>query len=185
MVCAVICVAVGAIIDFRSRRIPNWLTLPAVIVGLVLHSALLGLNGTVESLLGTLSGFFLLFFFYAVGGMGAGDVKLLAAVGSFLGPKLVFCAFIWMCLSGGCLAVIVVSYKRAFAQTIRNLKLLAFGWLTGSQESISSMSLKNPSLHKIPYGIPIAVGTVLAIWLQRLPGLDFQGGTPRVFLWNL
>ena len=170
---------------FRNRRIPNWLTLPAVVGGIVLQSAILGLSGTIESLLGALSGFLLLFFFYAAGGMGAGDVKLLAAAGSFLGPKLVFYAFIWMCLSGGFLAVIVISYKRAFAQTIRNLKLLSVGWMTGSRESVSTFSLKNPALNKIPYGIPIAVGTVLAVWLQRLPGFDFQGGTPRVFLWSL
>jgi prepilin peptidase CpaA len=184
-VCTVACVSVGAIVDIFTRRIPNWLTVPGICLGLGLNMAYAGLEGLVQALLGMSAGFFLLFFVYLLGGMGAGDVKLLSAVGAFVGPTLVFYSFIWMALSGGVLAVFLILHKRAFSQTFANLKSLLFSWLFRNPEPGAAISLQNPSLLKLPYGVAIAIGTVLGLSVRQLPGLGFQDGTIRFFLWGL
>jgi prepilin peptidase CpaA len=183
IVCAVVLVA--AVIDVFTRRIPNWLTIPGACLGLCLNGASKGVEGVVESTLGMLTGFFLLFLMYLLGGMGAGDVKLLSAVGAFVGPKLVFYAFIWMALAGGLFALVLILYKRAFSQTVTNLKTLLVGWVLRAGDAGSPISLQNAALHKLPYGVAIATGTVIAVCLRQLPGLGFQQGTIRWFFWGL
>ena len=79
-------VAVAALVDVRSYRIRNRLVVPVLLTALIFHSFNSGLSGLVYSLQGMLAGFFLLFFLWLIGGMGAGDVKLLAAVGAWIGP---------------------------------------------------------------------------------------------------
>jgi prepilin peptidase CpaA len=152
-----------------------------VLCGICLNSILEGRDGFVLSLLGIVTGFFLLFFGYLLGGIGAGDVKLLAAVGAFLGPKLVFCAFIWMALFGGFLAFLFVVWKGAFRQTFVNLKSLFQGWVYGTG---SSIDLKNPSLLKLPRGLSIALGAIVAAFFQKLPGLGFQNGSIQLIFWT-
>jgi len=177
----VTCVGLAAAIDVHQRRIPNWLSLSGVLCGICLNSILEGRDGFVLSLLGIVTGFFLLFFGYLLGGIGAGDVKLLAAVGAFLGPKLVFCAFIWMALFGGFLALLFVVWKGAFRQTFVNLKSLFQGWVYGTG---SSIDLKNPSLLKLPRGLSIALGAIVAAFFQKLPGLGFQNGSIQLIFWT-
>lgn len=172
----------ASILDLLARRIPNWLTFPGILAGLGLNWWAGGSAGLQASFLGLGAGFFLLFFFYLLGGMGGGDVKLLALVGSFLGPRLVFCAFIWMALSGGVLAVGSLIYKRAFSATARNLKSLVMGWVLRTGQTASEISLQNPSLIKLPYGVAIAVGTLLAMYFQGLPGIVLQSGSIQ-FTW--
>lgn len=178
----VACVGVAAAIDVRQRRIPNWLSLSGLLCGVCLNSIFEGKEGLILSLFGIGTGFFLLFFGYLLGGIGAGDVKLLAAVGAFLGPKLVFCAFIWMALSGGVLALLLVAWKGAFRQTYLNLKSLLQGWIYGTG---SSIDLKNPSLLKLPRGLSIALGAIIAAFFQKLPGIGFQNGRIQVIFWTL
>jgi prepilin peptidase CpaA len=181
---SVICVSLAAIIDISTRRIPNWLTIPGICIGVCTNGYLNGAEGVKSSLLGVCAGFLLLFFAYLLGGMGAGDVKLLSAVGSFLGPRLVFYSFVWMALAGGLIAFLVLIYKKAFSQTFRNLKLLLSGWILRTQENGVDVSLRNPSLIKLPYGVAIAIGTVLATFIQRIPGLGMQDGHFRLFFWS-
>lgn len=178
----VACVGLAAAIDVRQRRIPNWLSLSGVLCGICLNSIFEGKDGFVLSLLGIATGFFLLFFGYLLGGIGAGDVKLLAAVGAFLGPKLVFCAFIWMAFSGGVLALLLIAWKGAFRQTFVNLKSLFQGWVYGTG---SAIDLKNPSLLKLPRALSIAFGAIVAAFFQKLPGLGFQNGSIQVIFWTL
>lgn len=178
----VACVGMAAAIDIRQRRIPNWLSFTGVLGGICLNSIFNGKDGFVLSLLGIATGFFLLFFGYLLGGIGAGDVKLLAAVGAFLGPKLVFCAFIWMALSGGFLALLFVAWKGAFRQTFANLKSLLQGWMYGTG---SAVDLKNPSLLKLPRALSIALGAIVAAFFQKLPGLEFQNGSIQFVFWTL
>jgi prepilin peptidase CpaA len=181
---SVICVSLAAVIDVATRRVPNWLTIPGLCMGVCINGYLSGVEGVKSSLLGVGAGFLLLFFAYLLGGMGAGDVKLLSAVGSFLGPRLVFYSFVWMALAGGVLAVFVLLYKKAFSQTFRNLKSLLWGWILRTHEDGVDISLKNPSLLKLPYGVAIAIGTILAIFIQRIPGLGIQDGNLRLFFWS-
>jgi len=173
--------ALASVSDLLTRRIPNWLTFPGTLAGLGLNWWVGGYEGLLTGFLGLTAGFFLLFFFYLLGGMGGGDVKLLALVGSFLGPRLAFYAFIWMALSGGVLALGSLMYKRAFSETARNLKSLLLGWILRSGQA-NQIHLQNPSLIKLPYGVAIAIGTALAVYFQGLPGIVVQSGSIQ-FTW--
>jgi prepilin peptidase CpaA len=170
---SVICVIVAAVIDVRTQKIPNWLTLPFTLIGMLLNFFINGNQGLISSALGLLAGFLLLYFVYLLGGMGAGDVKLLGAVGALLGPRMVFYTFIWMALAGGALAFLFILYKRAFSQTFRNLKILLLGWVLGIADSEANITIKNQSLVKLPYGVAIALGTILAVWLKQIPSFGF------------
>jgi prepilin peptidase CpaA len=178
----IVLVVTAAAIDVRTRKIPNWLTLPACLVGIGLNFFHLGTTGLLSGLLGIVTGFSLLALVYLLGGMGAGDVKLLSAVGAFVGPCLVFYAFIWMALSGGVMAVALILAKKAVVKTGQNLKLLVTGWMLGSSGRHSNLTIQNQSLHKLTYGVAIATGTILAVLLQRLPSFQFQDGWIR-FSW--
>lgn len=100
--------AVAAFWDLRTRRIPNWLTLPAALLGLALNVAISGSDGLRQSGLGLLAGLALLSIPFAIGGMGAGDVKMLAAIGAFAGPAFAFQTFLFGALAGGLIAVVVL-----------------------------------------------------------------------------
>ncbi|MEW5979817.1 MAG: prepilin peptidase [Acidobacteriota bacterium] len=163
-----VCVGLAALWDFRTRRIPNWITYPGMAAAVMLHLAAHGWPGVTHSLLGLATGFGLLFLVYLAGGMGAGDVKLLSAVGAFLGPSLVFASFLWTALVGGALAMLAILYKRAAVQTLRNLQQLLFGWMLKASQRDLNLTIQNNSLIKLPYGIAIALGTVLAVW-QGMP----------------
>jgi prepilin peptidase CpaA len=88
-------VAMAALSDLGSRTIPNWITLPGLICGFALQSWYRGSTGALTSLEGAVFGFVILMFIFIVGGIGAGDVKLFAAVGAFLGPQLLISAFLF------------------------------------------------------------------------------------------
>jgi prepilin peptidase CpaA len=170
---AITCVVVAAVIDVLTQKIPNWFTLPSALLGVILNFHLYGAKGLSSSLIGLITGFLLLFFVYRLGGMGAGDVKLLCAAGAFLGPKLVFYSFIWMALVGGVLALILVVYKKAFSQTLRNLKMLVLGWILRTPSKETNLTIKNQALIKLPYGVAIAMGVILTVWLKRIPNFGF------------
>lgn len=172
----ILVVVVAAVIDIRTRKIPNWLTLPSCLVGVCLNIFHEGWGGLQNSLSGLAVGFLLLIFVYLLGGMGAGDVKLLSAVGAFLGPRLVFYAFIWMALSGGLMAVALIVSKRVVVKTSQNLWFLVSGWLTGTSGKDSHLTIQNQSLHKLAYGVAIAAGTIIAVLVQRLPRFVIDSG---------
>ena len=169
---SVLLVLMAVFFDLRYQKIPNWMTFPFILTGIASSWFFSGSSGLKFSLFGLITGFFLLFFFFLLGGMGAGDVKLLSAVGSLLGPRLVFYAFVWTALTGGILAVGLIIYKKAFRQTFFNIGSLLHAWLVGfGMNSISDFTIHNRSLIKLPYAVPIAIGTILAVWLREFPKL--------------
>lgn len=168
-----VCVSFAAVIDVFTQKIPNWLTLPSMAVGLCLNCWFFGSTGLFSSAQGLLVGFGLLFLVYRLGGMGGGDVKLLAAVGAFVGPRMVFYSFIWMALVGGVLAILLIAYKKAFGQTLQNLKVLLMGWLLQTHSGDANLTIKNQALLKLPYGVAIALGTILAVFLRQIPRFGF------------
>jgi prepilin peptidase CpaA len=169
LVLTVTCVLTAAIIDVFTHRIPNWLTFPSAFLGLFINFQVNGIQGLFLSGMGLIAGFFLLFVAYWLGGMGAGDVKLLCAVGAMLGPKLVFYTFIWMALTGGALAIALIIYKKAFSQTLCNLKTLLLGWALRTSNEEANITIRNQSLIKMPYGVAIAAGAILAVYFRRIP----------------
>jgi hypothetical protein len=82
------------------------------------------------------------------------------------------------------IAFLVLIYKKAFSQTLRNLRSLLSGWILRTHDNAVDISLKNPSLLKLPYGVPIAIGTILAVFTQGIPGLGMQDGNLRLFFWS-
>jgi prepilin peptidase CpaA len=102
---ALAAVSVAAVTDLASQRVPNWLTLPVAALALVLHLSAAGAAGALDWVAGLGAGFGLLIGFYALGGMGAGDVKLMAAVGACLGASNALYIFLLTSLLGGLYAI--------------------------------------------------------------------------------
>ncbi len=155
-------VAVGAASDLARGLIPNWLTVAGAVGGVILHTAQEGLMGFTIGIAGWFVGIALLIGFYACGGMGAGDVKLLGAVGSCLGPSGVMQAALVVALSGGIYALVVRARHRGWRATLRSIYTgcLTIA-LTGCPAPAETSTGLEPSLR---YGIAIALGTTLTLW---------------------
>jgi prepilin peptidase CpaA len=158
---AFVALAVGAvaatIIDLRTRRIPN--TLTATMAGIGLGLAATGMSGISvwASMAGFAIGLALMIPGHALGATGAGDVKLMAAVGAVVGPALVVSAFLFTAVAGGVLAVAVAARRRRLAATIAGTGRLITA-PTDAQQEIRSAT----AAHRFAYGPAIAIGSVLA-----------------------
>ena len=144
--------------DLRSSRIPNWLTFPAMGLALLAHAWLTGLPGTLFSLggLGTGLGLFLLIHFS--GNIGAGDVKLMAAVGAMVGPYEALLSGILALVVGGLYALGAMCYQWGIVTTGRKLSSAAQGTLL-IRGTVWSQELQLP--FRLRYGLAIAGGTLL------------------------
>jgi prepilin peptidase CpaA len=153
---------VGAVIDGWKLKVPNWLTFPMVIGGWVYSTAAFGWPGLWWSLTGTLVGLALLRPAYAIGGMGAGDVKLLAGVGAWVHGTVTFYAFCVSALVGGLIAVCMVVYRRKWSHHRNQFAGIMNEILTirdpGQLAAIAAE--RKPSMMLLPYGIPIAIGSI-------------------------
>ncbi|MEJ5357998.1 MAG: A24 family peptidase [Desulfobacterales bacterium] len=155
--------AVACWTDLRASRIPNLLTLPASVVGISFHAAASGLDGFFFGLWGWAAGVGLLFVPYLMSGMGAGDVKLMGAVGSFLGPQAVFEAFLASAVVGGLYAVILISLRREAFQGFFREKLAAL-YAAAATRSPAPMAVEvAPGRPRLRYGLAIALGTITYI----------------------
>ena len=151
--------------DVRTRRIPNWLTFPAAALGLVAATAAHGGQGTVSSAAGLLVGLLLFFPLFMLKGLGAGDVKLMGALGAWLGTSVVLSVAFYTTLAGGVLALGLIVRYRYGGQAIRNLWLLLTHWRVFGLRPLDSLTLETSAGPKLPYALPIAVGLALACWL--------------------
>lgn len=167
---ALVATVAGAIwFDVRERRLPNALTVGALGVALALRTAG-GLDSLGAGLAGAAIGFGLALPFFLVGGLGGGDVKLLAAMGGFLGPERIWFGLLVMALVGGVMALVVIAKHGAFRQTAANLHtiLTTLGARTFSgwkgKDSGAAVTLDTPGVLTVPYGVAIAIGALTA-WL--------------------
>jgi len=152
----------AAVVDVRQHRIPNWLTYFGIAMGIVLRCFFYGWRGVSSALAGCLVAGGIVFLFYLVRTMGAGDVKLLAAVGSLVGPSDAIVVLLATAISGGVLAVIYALFRRRFGATIRNVgSVLMFHSFSGLKAH-PELNLDNPSALRMPYGLAIATGTLYA-----------------------
>ena len=146
--------------DVRHQRIPNWLTISALVLAFALRSAA-GLGSVTAGILGAGLAFGLALPFFSVGGLGGGDVKLLAAVGAFLGPAQLALALVVMAVVGGLMAVVAIARRRAYRRTLLNLRTILSTGLGGKRRGKGSLvlpTIRSPDALTIPYGVAIAVG---------------------------
>lgn len=152
----------AAWIDGRELRVPNWLTYPMAISGLLYNFFAFGWGGLGMALVGLVVGLLCLMPLYAVGGMGAGDVKLMAGVGAWLGWYVTFWAFAVTVVVGAVMAVGMVLYRRAAVKHYANALTILREWLTiRDPRKLSEIAAaRKPSMLLLPYGIPICVGSI-------------------------
>src|SRR5262249_22791382 len=168
---------VAAVIDGWKLKVPNWLTLPLVLggwaFGLCHNFGWLegsGVGGIGASLLCTLIGFLLLLPVYAIGGMGAGDVKMQMGFGSWVGAyfgvadglRVIWWAFAVAVIIGGVIALAMMMVRRRYRQNLTNTRAI-FGDLLGAPnigEVAERAAKRKPRMHLLPYGIPLCLGFV-------------------------
>jgi prepilin peptidase CpaA len=157
---AVLLAALAAWTDLRWRRIPNWLTIPALLIGIIANTVLAGWSGLKASLLGAVLGLALLLPFVLLRSLGAGDWKLAGALGAFTGPGLLLDLLLASILVAGVMAVVLVIYKGRTRQTVRNIGHILVSLVTFRLPG-TQVSLDNPDSLKIPYGVALAFTVVL------------------------
>jgi prepilin peptidase CpaA len=147
--------------DLRSHRIPNWLSLLGLVAGLGLRSIADGPHGLISGVLGAGVGLACFAPFYLLRAMGAGDVKLLAAVGAFMGPQGALYAALVSVLAGGVGAIGYVLWRvlRASARTLVHEGLAA---VSASAFIAARLARRD----RLPFALPIAVGGITACWYQ-------------------
>ena len=153
----VVGVLIATVVDLRTRRVPNVLTAAMAVVGLGLAAA--GVSGISlgTAMLGLLLGLALMLPGHAIGATGAGDVKLMAAVGALMGPSLTFKAFLFTALAGGVLAVLVAVRRQRFSATVAGTARMIATPLDAPREIQAARRTS-----RFAYAPAIAVGSVFA-----------------------
>jgi prepilin peptidase CpaA len=155
---------ISLITDIKKRKILNIVTIPAIFIGLVFYIVTLGWEGFLFSGKGFLVGLGLLLIPYLLGGMGAGDVKLMAAIGSLTGASFTFNSFIFTGIIGGVIALILIIKSKGIINFIKSLLLSIIYF----RNNLGSMvrATKNNSKITFPYGVAIVLGTVCAFIVE-------------------
>ncbi len=165
-VAALIVAAVACAWDLKTRRIPNVLTMPAAVLALLFHTISTGWHGTLLSAVGVMVGLAIFFPLFALRGMGAGDVKLLGVLGAWLGPWLVIWTAVYGAIAGGILAILVAASHRYLWRALRNLYGLFFFWTVAGVKPMPALTLADAAGPRLAYALPIALGTVVTLWLR-------------------
>jgi prepilin peptidase CpaA len=162
---------VAAVMDLWKFKVYNALTFPLFLTGVAYHLAAGGIDGLLASLSGALFGFAVLIVMYAMGGMGAGDVKLMAAVGAWLCMPLTFYVFLIGALASGAYAVVLVLSSGSLRESWIELQLVlfrivAFGQYLGADGRLEAEMRRTDRRHRlVPFGAMLALGlAVVLLW---------------------
>ncbi len=162
----------AAWIDYSQQRVPNWLNGALAACGIATQAVFFGWSGVQASLLGLLVGFGLLIVPWLMHGMGAGDVKLMAAIGAWLGPALTAFSFAAGAVIGGAAAVVMILSTGRAVYALTNLQTLmtkvkrwdtAFGEYGGAKTFGDTSQL-------LPYGVPLTAGTLIVFFTYYCSG---------------
>jgi len=148
--------ALAAYIDWKEHRVPNWLTFTACGFGLAYHALVGGVEGLESAILGAAAGLATLIVPYALKGMGAGDVKLMAAVGAWVGAEVTFHAFLWIAVCGGLMGAWSILRSKEAKERLRTAVLAGKNLITLNE--LDAGAQKAPAKILLPYGVPIAFG---------------------------
>jgi prepilin peptidase CpaA len=157
---AVALALIAGLTDWHTRRIPNWLTVPGFLVGVSVNVLANGWAGLKTSLLGAGLGLLLLLPFVFLRSLGAGDWKLAGALGAFVGWEGLVDLLMGSVFVAGIMALALVIYKRRFKETMRNIGGLLASIVTFHKPG-AEVSLDNPQSLKVPYGVALALTTLL------------------------
>jgi prepilin peptidase CpaA len=164
---AVIAIAtIACAFDLRLRRIPNKLTFAGAAAGFLFHFATGGMSDGLTSVGGFLLGIALFLPLYALGGMGAGDVKLLGALGAWLGPSAAVWLALYSGIAGGVMAFCVAASTGYLKQAYTNVWTLLAYWRAVGIRPMAELTLATSEGPRLAYAAPMLAGTLLTIWLQ-------------------
>jgi prepilin peptidase CpaA len=163
---------IASVMDVWKFKVYNALTVPLLLSGLLYHGTVDGLQGVLGSGIGVLTGFAVLFFVYTMGGVGAGDVKLMAAVGAWLGMPLTLYVFVASALASGVYAVVLILLSGSVRETWINiqvilLRMIALGHHLGADVRLED-EIKRADRRRrlVPFGAMVAVGfAAILVWL--------------------
>lgn len=159
----VVVLAVATFTDLRSRRIPNWLVFPYLLVGIGVSFLPRGI-GIWHSLEGLGLGALLYGILFWMGGMGMGDVKLCAAIGAWIGPSQLVFALVVAGIAGGIMALAWAVGGGFLGELFSGTGDLLFGWKERGMRPPAELVLSNPKARKMPYAPAIAIGTLLSFF---------------------
>jgi len=154
-------------VDFRTHKIPNWLTVPALFIGLTLRAVTSGWAGAKASLEGAGLALVLLLPLVLMRGLGAGDWKLMGAIGAFVGPAMFLFVLLGSVFASGLMALVEMMRTRRVKETFHNLYVLVHGFLSFGLRPNPEISLDNPALLKLPFGVAVAIATLACFFVAR------------------
>ena len=157
-----IVLVVAAVIDGMILKVPNWLTFPFIACGWLHWTMQSGIAGLGWSLMGTIVGMMLLLILRNVGGMGAGDVKLLAGVGAWMGAMVALKAFAATGIVGGIMALVMILLSGQWRKHYVMFHQIFHEWTTiRNPEKLAEIAReRKPTMKLLPYGIPMAIGSI-------------------------
>ena len=154
----------AALLDWRSRRIPNWLTVPGLLSGVVVHALIAGWPGALFALKGAGLALILLLPLVALRALGAGDWKLMGAVGAFVGWQMFLFVLLGSIFASGIMAIVQVYRTGRVMETLKNMVTLVRGFFAFGLKKNPQISLDNPRLLKLPFGVAVAAATLVCFY---------------------
>jgi prepilin peptidase CpaA len=162
---AVLALAIVAVaFDVRTRRIPNLLTFGSAILALLVAMVSGGLTATMTAVFAWMLGVALFLPVFALGGMGAGDVKLLAALAAWLGPVDAVYMTIFTAMAGGVIGLAVALARGYTRRALSNIWLMLMHWRVVGPKPVPGLTLSDGHAPRLAYAIPIAVGALCTLW---------------------
>src|ERR1700676_5307669 len=154
-------------LDWRTRKIPNWLTVSGFVAGLGIHTIVGGWHGALASLQGAGLALLVLLPLVLLRGLGAGDWKLMGAVGALLGPRGLLAFLFVSIMVAGVMAAATVVYMRRVIVTLKNMAIVIQGFFVFGWRGNPQMTLDNPGLLKMPFGVAAALTSVICFVISR------------------
>jgi len=157
---------IACVCDLRTRRIPNLLTFGGSALAVAYSLWISSLGGLAASVGGWTAGLALFLPMFLLGGMGAGDVKLAACLGAWLGPRAALFVALYSAIAGGVMAVSVALATGYFKQAVANVWLLLAHWRVVGIRPLPELTLEGSRGPRLPFALPIFAGAIAAMWLK-------------------
>ncbi|MEP6961026.1 MAG: A24 family peptidase [Acidobacteriota bacterium] len=157
-------VALAAVIDLRTRRIPNWLTLPYLLAGVAANVWLVGWSGFAQSVEGILVALLLVGGLCWLRALGLGDLKLCAATGAWIGPSALLFALLMTAMAGGVMAIVYASWKGKLGVALDHTADLLWSDTSGRVCALDAHRLLSPGALTIPCAPAIAIGVIFSLF---------------------